>query len=270
MFLGAALTATSVGVTVAILKEAGILKERFAQTIIGAAIIDDILGLLVLSVVMNLTTGNIGNVSSGSPLALGFTIGFAFGSAAVFVVGGMLAGTWFIQYLDRKEFNARRFLLVLCLILFYAYVAEFIQLSAIVGAFIAGLILNRSRHIEEIEEKTYSLEMLFTPIFFISLGMLIDVRALGKFALPILAITVLAMLTKIVPCMLASILSGFDRKESLLVGIGMAPRGEVAMIVGLIGLNQTLITQEIYAAIIFMSLATTIFTPIVLRNWLYK
>jgi Kef-type K+ transport system membrane component KefB len=258
MFLGAALTATSVGVTVALLKEAGLIQERFAKIIIGAAVIDDVLGLLVLSFVINLTAGD------GSLAPLVFTTI----SAAVFLFGSILAGDYFLRYLDRKDMSPRRFMMALAFMLLYAYIAEFIKLSAIVGAFIAGVILNRSRHIKEIEEKTYGLEMLFMPIFFISLGILVDVNALAEFAVPILILTVLAMVTKIIPCAGASLMAKLSPKESLAVGVGMAPRGEVALIVASLGLSTKVLSVPEYSIISAMALLTTFLVPPILSKLL--
>ena len=260
MFLGAALTATSVGVTVAILKEFKMLEERFAQIIIGAAVIDDVLGLLVLSFVINITDG----AASLMPL-----IG-TFVSAAVFLSGSILAGKYFIAYLDRKEMSPRRFLMALAFMLMYAYLAEFIKLSAIVGAFIAGIILNQSRHIKELEDKTYGLEMLFMPIFFISLGILVDVNALATYAVPILALTVIAMLTKIIPCGAAGLWAKLKAKEALLLGIGMAPRGEVALIVASIGLTTKVLSVSEYSIISAMALLTTFIVPPILNMLIKK
>ncbi|MFH0737094.1 MAG: cation:proton antiporter [Candidatus Micrarchaeota archaeon] len=262
MFLGAALTATSVGVTVALLKEFNLMEERFAKIIIGAAVLDDVLGLLVLSFVINIVGGEAGSLE---PLL------WTFLSAGIFLIGSVLAGDYFIKYLDRKEeMSPRRFLLVLALMLFYAYIAEFIKLSAIVGAFLAGVILNRSRHIKEIEEKTYGLEMLFMPIFFISLGILVDVGALSEFAAPILIITMLAMLTKAVPCGAAALWAKLKAKEALMVGIGMAPRGEVALIVASIGLTTGVLTGAQYSIISAMALLTTFAVPPILGQILKR
>lgn len=255
MFLGAAFTATSVGVTVALLKEFKLMGERFAQIIIGAAVLDDVLGLLVLSFVINVADGG----GALEPLAMTFI------SAAVFLAGSILAGDYFLRYLDRKEMSPRRFLLVLALMLLYAYVAEFIRLSAIVGAFIAGVVLNRSRHIGDIEEKTYGLEMLFMPIFFISLGILVDINALAEFALPIVAITVLALASKIIACGGAGIFAKLPSKEALMVGIGMAPRGEVALIVASIGLTTGVLGTAQYSIISAMALLTTFAVPPLLQ-----
>ena len=261
MFMGAALTATSVGVTVALLREFNMIGARFAQIIIGAAVIDDVLGLLVLSFVINVTGG------------AGFAIEpliFTGLSALVFLLGSVLAGKYFVDYLDKKEMSQKRFLLVLALMLMYAYVAEFIQLSAIVGAFLAGIVLNRSRHINEIEDKTYGLELLFMPVFFISLGLLVDVGALWQYAIPIIALTAIAFATKFVPCGLAALWAKLSRKEALAVGVGMVPRGEVALIVASIGLSTSVLTVAQYSIISAMALLTTFVVPPILVRVLRK
>ncbi|MCC6759474.1 MAG: cation:proton antiporter, partial [Candidatus Omnitrophica bacterium] len=108
-------------------------------------------------------------------------------------------------------------------------------------------------------------------IFFVSLGILVDIKVITPPVILFMTVlTVVAILTKLIGCSIPARLQGLSMNDSLIVGWGMAPRGEVAMIVGMIGLKQNLINQEIYAAIIFMSLVTTIITPIVLRNWFYK
>jgi Kef-type K+ transport system membrane component KefB len=115
------------------------------------------------------------------------------------------------------------------------------------------------------------LQIIFASIFFISLGILLDFRAfswgLGLF---VLLLIVVAILSKLVGCGLTAKFTGNNFKDSLVIGFGMAPRGEVAMIVALIGLNQKLIDQDVYSALVLMSLVTTMITPLILRNWLYK
>lgn len=261
MFVAAALTATSVGVTVALLREYGMVSQRFAQVIIGAAIIDDILGLLVLSFVLNVTGGAL----EISALALtGIT-------AAVFLFGGVLAGKYFVKYMD-SDWSAgnKAILLALAFMLAYAYVAEFIRLSAIVGAFLAGIVLNQSRHIKEIEDKTTGLELLFMPIFFISLGLLVDVHALAEFAVPILVLTAIAFATKVVPCALAAMMARLKQREALAVGLGMVPRGEVALIIASLGLTSGVLGAAQYSIISAMALLTTFVVPPILTRVLKK
>lgn len=263
MFVASALTATSVGVTVAILKEFKLLNERFAEIIIGAAVLDDILGLLVLSLVVNVT-GTSGGESIIASLVLTLI------TAIVFLLGSVLAGNYFVKYLDKKEMSAKSFMLILAFVLFYAYFAEFIKLSAIVGAFMAGIILNRSKHHAEIEEKTYGLEMLFMPIFFISLGTLMDVNALATFFLPIVILSVLAILTKVVGCGIAAIFAKLKTLEAAIVGFGMSPRGEVALIVASIGITTKILNASEYSIIATMALLTTLVTPPILQILIKK
>lgn len=260
MFLGASLTATSVGVTVALLKEMGLMKERFAQVIIGAAVLDDILGLLVLSFVIN--TSSAGSVGEALLPVVTTLI-----STSVFLFGTIMLGDYFIRYLDRKEMSARRLLLVFAFMLMCAYVAEFIKLSAIVGSFLAGVVLNRSRHTNYIEENTYSLELLFMPIFFITMGMLVDINALSTYFVPIIIITAIAILTKLIGCGAGALLGKLNLFQSFLVGLGMAPRGEVALIIAAIGLTKNVLTVAEYSVISAMALLTTFATPFVLA-WL--
>lgn len=261
MFVGAALTATSVGVTVALLREYGMISSRFAQVIIGAAIIDDILGLLVLSFVLNVTGGAL----EIPALALtGIT-------AAVFLFGGVLAGKYFVKYMDSDWSSGNRaILLALAFMLAYAYVAEFIRLSAIVGAFLAGIVLNQSRHIREIEDKTSGLELLFMPIFFISLGLLVDVHALAEFAVPILVLTAIAFATKAVACAVAAMVAQLQPRESLAVGVGMVPRGEVALIIASLGLSSGVLGAAQYSIISAMALLSTFIVPPILTRVLGK
>ena len=261
MFLGAALTATSVGVTVALLKEFGLLEQRFAQIIVGAAVIDDILGLLVLSFVLNVTSGSMGI----APLLITGIM------AAVFLFGGVLAGKYFVKYMDNDwSSGSRAVLLALAFMLAYAYIAEFIKLSAIVGAFLAGIVLNRSRHIKEIEEKTTGLELLFMPIFFISLGLLVDVNALAEFAVPIIVLTLIAFATKVIPCALAAMAVRLKKKEAIAVGVGMVPRGEVALIIASLGLSTGVLGAAQYSIISAMALLSTFIVPPLLSRVLKK
>ncbi len=251
MFLGASLVATSVGITVAVLKELKLLREKFAKVIVGAAVLDDVLGLLVLTFVLSLTQGG-GGESIISTII----------STIIFFTGGILVGQWFVSsYLDRKPFSSRRFLASLAFVLFYAYLAETIGLSGIVGAFLAGLVLTRSKHKAELEERTDVLELLFVPVFFVSLGLLVDVYAFYEYAVPILVVTVLALLTKAVGSGMGAKLSGLNWLDSVLVGIGMSPRGEVALIVAAIGLTAGVLSQAEYTLISAVALLTTIIAP---------
>jgi len=263
MFLGAALTATSVGVTVAVLSEFNVLDKEFSKIILGAAVIDDILGLLVLSLVKNFPTSF--DLQTMTPFLS------VIATAALFVVGGIKVG----QYIVKRYFNTpidacpipnQVFLGVLVYLFAYSYVAEFIGLSAIVGAFIAGVTLNYSRIINKITEAVYPLEAFFTPIFFISLGMFVDINALVTSFWPIIIVTIIAILTKVIACGLAAKVIKASTLDSLIIGIGMVPRGEVALIIGLVGLNSGILLQSEYSIIASMAFLTTVIIPVILQK----
>ena len=257
MFLGAALAATSVGVTVALLKEFNLIKTKMAEVILGAAVIDDILGLLLLSFVSVFSSGSGGDISGILPTII---------NTVIFLAGGVLAGNYFVsRVLDKNEFTSKSLLLALSFAFAYSYLAEYLGLSSIVGAFLAGIIMNRSRHLEKIDEKTEGLELVFAPIFFISLGMLVDVGAIGQFLVPILAITTIAIISKAIGCGLGGLAIGLKIKESVAVGIGMIPRGEVALIVGLIGLTRGVLDSGQYTIIASMAFLTAILMPVMMQ-----
>ncbi|MFA6214594.1 MAG: cation:proton antiporter [Candidatus Micrarchaeia archaeon] len=264
MFLGAALCATSVGVTVAVLEELRIMQSDMAQALLGAAVIDDILALLVLSFVLQ----SPGGIGADAFVSLAKVAGTAF----IFVVGGILLGRFAVlNYFDPMvsggKGSRRGFLAMLMYLLFYAYVAEYIGLSAIVGAFVAGITMNYSRKVGEVQGMFYPLEALFTPVFFISLGLLVDINALFANLAPIMAITLIAIATKIIGCGAGALAVGVKARDSLAIGVGMIPRGEIALIIGLYGL--TALTPEgapvlgaaEYATIASMAFLTTIIAP---------
>ncbi len=261
MFLGAALVATSIGITAALLREYGLLNTRLAEVILGAAIIDDVLGLLVLSFV-SVFSGGSADVFLLAPVIF---------NTVIFLTGGVLAGKYFVRkFVDANAMDSKNLLVVLSFAFVYSYISEYIGLSSIVGAFLAGIILNSSKHRAEIDKKTSGIELIFAPMFFISLGMLVDVGALGEFLVPIIAITVIAIASKLIGCGLGGLAIGLKQTESAAVGIGMAPRGEVALIVGLIGLTKGALDSEQYTIIAAMAFLTAFLVPFLMQPLLRK
>jgi len=269
VFVGTALTATSVAITANVLREMGKLQTEAAKAIIGAAVIDDVLGLLVLSFSMQVVNDSV----SLFPLILIII------EAVVFMVLGAYIGHVYLSKLIEKldttklagRFPETVFIFAMMIAFFYAMIAELIGLSAIVGAFLAGVVLTgviikRGKNFKEGAEY---LQIIFASIFFVSLGVLADFHTLTLQILWFLiALTIVAFLTKIIGCYAGARIGRMTHKNSLVVGMGMAPRGEVAMIVALIGLNLGVIKQDIYVSLILMSLLTTIFVPIVLRHYM--
>jgi Kef-type K+ transport system membrane component KefB len=266
MFIGVSMAATSIAITAKMLEEMNKLDTAAARAIIGAAVIDDVLGLLALSIV---------NQSSRGEMAFLELTKMAV-RAVLFMVAGTLVGPTVkktLLKLDESEF-ARRFpdFLFITSVMFcflYASVAELIGLSAIIGAFLAGTVLEgvRFTHSKNLKEGAEYFHIIFGAIFFISLGILSNLREIPLKMLPFLVLLLLvAVSTKFLGCGLTARLAGFDRSESSVIGFGMAPRGEVAMIVALIGLTSRAIGQDVYVGIVLVSLMTTILTPAIMKK----
>jgi len=271
VFIGTALTATSIAITANVLKEMGKLQTPAARAIIGAAVIDDVLGLLALAVGNGLVSGSISAAYIGTVLL----------KAVAFLVVGALLGHFAIRRLviaiDGTEFAKKfpevTFIFAMMLAFLYGMAAELTGLSAIVGAFIAGASMGgvQLRNSKDLKQGSDFLQIIFASIFFVSLGILADVRAIQvQVLLFLVVLLVVAMASKLIGCGGVALLYRSGLRDSAIIGFGMAPRGEVAMIVALIGLDKKVIGQDIYVSIILMSLLTTIVTPIILRNWFYR
>lgn len=268
IFIGTALTATSIAITANVLREAGKLQTDLAKAIIGAAIIDDVLGLVLLSMSVG--------ISEGTFSAIGLALIIL--KAIVFVVVGVAAGHFIanevlVKKIDESKLAKRYpefvFLSAMALAFFYASIAELIGLSAITGAFIAGVCLEgiNLRNSKSFKEGAEYVQMIFGAMFFLALGVLVDFKILDwPTVIFLVVLTIVAISSKIIGCGIAAKMSGLSTKDSLIIGVGMMPRGEVAMIVALIGLNQNIIDQKIYVCIVLMSILTTLVAPIVLRK----
>lgn len=270
-FVGTACTATSIAITANVLKELGKLQTEAAKAIIGAAVIDDVLALLALAITTDVVGGSFSYL--GVLIVTVKAVAFIVIAAAV----GILFISKYLVKLDKtpfvKKFPEFIFLFAMMLAFLYALLAEAVGLSAIVGAFIAGVSFKdvKLHQSHSLKEGAEYLQIIFASIFFVSLGIIADLHAIDESILLFLvSLTIVAIVTKVVGCGIPAKLGGLCTKDSLIVGFGMAPRGEVAMIVALIGLERGIIGQGIYVAIVMMSLLTTIITPIVYRNWFYK
>ncbi len=266
VLIGTALTATSIAITANVLRELGQLHSGPARAIIGAAVMDDVLSLVALSLTEQIVNGTV------SWPAIGW---LCFKVSAFLLVGGTLGQRLFIPFISRVDASvmARNypefiFVLAMAIAFFYALIAELVGLSAIIGAFLAGvalegIALRNSRHFRDGAD---DLRVIFAAVFFISLGILADIRQLTWMTAGfLLALTIIALLSKWLGCGLIARLQGDSWRNALTVGVGMAPRGEVAMIVALLGLQQGAIGQPTYLSLVFMSLLTTLITPPLLR-----
>ena len=260
IFVAGALVATSVGITAHVLASKGLLQARASRVILAAAVIDDVEGLLVLAVVSSLASGKVDILQLGTTatLAVLFTVVvIKWGSRSISSI--VPAAVHVAETRSNAQFTFSMILLFgLAVLAIYAGVA------AIVGAFLAGLTL--SEHIEHrAKDLTQGVSELLTPFFLVSIGLKVDLTAFGSGRTIALAavLLVIAAVSKVVGCGLGAIRLG--KADALRVGVGMIPRGEVGMVVAQIGLTAGVIGRSVYSAIVFVTVATTIIAPPLLK-----
>ena len=265
MLIATALTATSIAVSVQVLREFGKLQTPEARLIIGAAIIDDILAIAVLSVVSSLgtTTGIIGQID---PLQILIVIVQVLGFFAVLLIGSLII---IPRIVARKEWKAEGSVEAIATALFFgaAALAGIIGLSPIVGAFAVGMALSSSKVFEKIERYISKLGLIFAPLFFAFIGAQVDFRGVNVEILMLSGIMIaVAVATKFFGCGLPALLFLKDKRKSMQVGIGMISRGEVGLIVAGIGVASGVLTSNVYSTIVIMVAVTTIITPLWLKS----
>ncbi|MEO8092659.1 MAG: cation:proton antiporter [bacterium] len=261
LFVGAALAATSVGITSALLESLGALRTRIARTILGAAVIDDILALILVAIAVGIAAE--GGVDVVSIL---LSIGLAVSFVAFFALGGVRAIQSRPGILQEPRFAESPLLPAVLLCLALAALASEIGLATVIGAFLAGMIVAETKDQHPIEQEVLPLYAFFSPFFFASIGIELDLDAFAdaETLAALAAITAVAVATKLVGAYLAARPLG-DR-EALAVGVGMVPRGEVGIIVAGIGAASGVIDAELFAAIVGMSVLTTVLAPPTLRR----
>jgi Kef-type K+ transport system membrane component KefB len=263
IFVGAAMVATSVGITAQVLTQRGLLNHRASRIILVAAVIDDVLGLLILAVVSSLAKGGI------DFLQLSLTAALAIGFVLLIVFWGVGTATRFLPWVKgHLRIAEADFVLALVMLFGLSVMAVYAGVAAIVGAFLAGMTLGESAD-KRVHELTSGAAELLVPFFLVNIGLQLDPKVfLDPVALvPALAIFVAAVLSKFFGSGLGAWRLG--RRDAVKVGIGMIPRGEVGMVVAQIGLSFGVIPQPIYAAVVFMSVMTTVVAPPLLK-WAYR
>ncbi len=268
IFVGTILTATSVSISAQTLMELRVLRSREGTTILGAAVIDDVLGIVVLGVVTALSA--VGAAQQAETAGVGSIFLIVFRMFAFFVVFWFLGRKFLAKWCAKiRELPASQVQLafVLVVVFLYAWAAEFFAyLAAITGAYMAGLLFAQTPFKEEIDGDIHPLTYsLFVPVFFVNIGLQADGRQLGSELLFLAVIVLVAIASKIAGCFIGSRLTGFNSMESLRVGVGMVSRGEVGLIIAGVGLSRGIIGQEIFSVMVIMVLVTTMATPIMLR-----
>jgi Kef-type K+ transport system membrane component KefB len=278
LFVGATLSATSVGITARVLKDLGRLQSPEGQIILGAAILDDVLGLIVLAVVTGIVAAAAGGAALSSAAIVGILLRAILFLGLIVVLGHFLSSP-IVRVAARTGHPEIMLVLGLALCFTLAFVAELIGLADIIGAFAAGLLLDpygsgvRTREEDAtLAELLHPLSSLFVPLFFVLMGIQVDLGSLAS--LPVqgfgLVLIVCAFVGKLA-CAFGVLRGGINR---LAVAIGMIPRGEVGLIFAGIGTTlslagQPLLSQGMFSAIVLMVLVTTLVTPVGLR-WIFQ
>lgn len=261
LFLGVVFTATSIGITIRLLKDMGKLNNPVGLTILGAGIVDDVVAVILLSVVLSI-------LSAGGVNAL--DVGLVVVKAIIFWAIIVLIGSKvLVRTIDKVRLDDEYMILLLLAYGFFAaYISAAIGLSAIVGAFAAGLPLSTTRQVKVrmVLEKTGSLYMFFVPIFFISIGTLVNLSVFGEAAFLGLVITAVAFIGKIVGSFVAARMTKFSTKESLKIGISMTPRGEMGLIIASLGLTSGLISTGTYSVAVMAVILTTFIAMPILKK----
>jgi Kef-type K+ transport system membrane component KefB len=266
LFLGIALSATSVGISAQTLMELGVMRRRESLTLLGAAVIDDLVVLLVLSIFLALSRGAGGGLASVLVVLARVVVFFLLA-----VMAGFLVIPRATAWAERLPIRRGLVSFVIVAVLLYAWAAEVIGgIAAITGAFLVGLAFARTSLQREIENSfspfTYG---FFVPLFFVSIGIQADIRGVSLNSLLFATVLVVVVfVSKTLGAGLGAWWGGLTRSESVRLGLGMISLGEVVLIVSSVGLNQNLIDEALFAEIVLVVLATTLLTPLLLR-WAY-
>ncbi len=265
VFVGAALTATSVGITARVLSDLNRMHTSEARIIIGAAVIDDVLGIVILAVVSGMASG-----AAMTVFSIGKIFTFAVGFLVLAVVLGNKLAPILFDFVDRMRVRGVLLVTAFCFALGVAALADFAGSAMIIGAFAAGLVLSSTNQFDAVVERVEPVADIFTPIFFVAVGAPVNVQLFvpGAAAFDIEVLEVGLILTVI--AIVGKLVSGFAvrRKtaDRLIIGVGMVPRGEVGLIFASIGLTSGILSGEVYSAILIMVILSTFLVPPILKQ----
>lgn len=279
MFMGAAMVATSVGITARIIKDMKLMDAKESRIIIAAAVIDDVLGMVVLAIVQGMAVSDDINIVDLAIIIF---------KAVAFVLVAIAVAKWVVpkihDFFDERNrkivasgkvpysFNKLVLSIIVCLSM--AYLAEYIGLAAIIGAFLAGMMFANYAWEWELEHKIEAITSFLISFFFVNVGLQVDLNTMTEASVLILAgiVVVLALLTKYIGCGVGARLGDktVDKSSMNIIGVGMMPRGEVGIIIAAIGLASGVMTADLYGVVVLMSVATTIIAPPILSSLFKK
>ncbi len=266
IFVGATLTATSVGITARVLTDLGRMHTREARVIIGAAVVDDVLGLVILAIVTGLAAG-----AALSLFSIATTFVIAAGFLVVAVIIGNLVAPRLFGLIDSMQVRGVLLVSAFSFALVFAALAGLAGSAMIIGAFAAGIVLSSTNQFDVITERVKPVADIFTPIFFVSVGAGVDVRLLlpwsDRFDLSVLTVGGVLLLIAVFGKVISGYAVGWGRQKlsHLAIGVGMIPRGEVGLIFAHIGMQSGILSPAVYSAILIMVIVTTFLAPPLLK-----
>lgn len=259
LFMGVILSATSVSISVQVLKDMNKLNSREGSTILGAAVVDDILVVILLAVLMSF-------FGTGAEVSLGLLIGKKVLFFVVAIGAGWFLVPWVMKWLAPLRVTEATITAALVICFAFAYFAEWMGMAGIIGAFAAGIAISQTpfKHIveEKLEPIAYS---IFVPVFFVSIGLSVSFAGVGSQIGFVIALTFVAVVTKMLGGGLGARLTGFNNRSSAIIGSGMISRGEVALIIAATGLQSGLLLPEYFTSVIIVVIVTTLVTPPLLK-----
>ena len=279
MFMGAAMVATSVGITARIIKDMRLMDVKESRIIIAAAVIDDVLGMIVLAIVQGMATG-------GGDLEIGELIIIIL-KAVLFVLAAIGVAKYVVpkiyDYTEKRDkairdkgkvpYSVNKLILAIIVCLSMAALAEFIGLAAIIGAFLAGMLFADHAWEWELDHKVEAITSFMISFFFVNVGLMVDISSLTDIGVIVMVLIViaLALVTKFVGCGLGARMGDktIDKSSFSIIGVGMMPRGEVGIIIASIGLLAGVMDPDLYTVVVMMSVMTTIIAPPIL-SMLFK
>lgn len=261
VFLGAMLSMSSTTVIIKVLSELGKMKERFAQLIFGILIIEDILGIAMIALLSGIAMT--GQLSAGD---VGLTLGKLAVFLAVTLVAGLLAVPRLLSYVARFKSNEMLIITVLGLCFGVSLLAAKLGYSVALGAFVIGAVIAEARELHRVETLLEPVRDMFSAIFFVAIGLLIDPRMLLTHWQPVLVITVAVVVGKVLTCSFGAFVGGNDTRTSLRVGMGLAQIGEFSFIIAALGLSLKVTSDFLYPIAVAVSAITTLLTPYLIRS----
>jgi Kef-type K+ transport system membrane component KefB len=258
LFIGAILSATSTGITARILRDLGRLGTPEGTTTLAADVIDDVMGILILTIVLGITLGGV-NFSQ-----ISLNIGKAFGFWIILTAAGIFLARYISRFAISFKVVGASVAIALAIALFSSGLAEHFGLATVIGAYSIGLALSNTRLATVLSRPIDTLHHLFVPIFFVVMGMMVNFQAISGVIYIGLAIAFLAIVGKLLGCGLLSLSVGFNFQGATRIGFGMVPRGEVNLIIASVGLTRGIVPDNVFGIAVLVVMITTIIAPIFL------